>query len=110
MVVRRFPPGTNRPVGEGHDPAGEPKWNPIEHRLFSEISRNWAGCPLESFDLILNYTAATTTRTGLGVTSRLNTNDYPTGIQICDEQMEALDITRNELLPKWNYTISPRPK
>ena len=93
-----------------HYPAGcSKKWNPIEHRLFSEISRNWAGCPLESFDLILNYIAATTTRTGLVVTSRLNTNDYPTGIQISDEQMEALDITRNALLPRWSYTISPRP-
>ena len=71
------------------------KWNPIEHRLFSEISRNWSGCPLESFDLILNYIAATTTRTGLVVTSRLNRNEYPTGIQISDEQMEALNITRN---------------
>jgi hypothetical protein len=28
-----------------HYPAGASKWNPIEHRLFSEISKNWAGCP-----------------------------------------------------------------
>ena len=77
------------------------KWNPIEHRLFSEISRNWSGCPLESFDLILNYIASTTTRTGLVVTSRLNRNEYPAGIQISDEQMEALNITRNnEPIPK----------
>ena len=83
------------------------KWNPIEHRLFSEISRNWSGCPLESFDLILNYIASTTTRTGLVVTSRLNRTEYPTGIQISDEQIGALNLTPNEHIPKWNYTISP---
>jgi Rhodopirellula transposase DDE domain len=26
-----------------HYPAGASKWNPIEHRLFSFISLNWAG-------------------------------------------------------------------
>ena len=64
------------PVTVAHYPAGCSKWNPIEHRLFSEISRNWSGCPLESFDLILNYIASTTTRTGLVVTSRLNRNEW----------------------------------
>ena len=43
------------------------------------------------------------------VTSRLNINEYPTGIQISDEQMGALNITPNEHIPKWNYTISPCP-
>ena len=83
--------------------------HPIEHRPFSEISRNWSGCPLASFNLILNYIASTATRTGLVVTSRLNRNEYPTGIQISDKQMEALNITPNEHIPKWNYTISPCP-
>ena len=96
------------PVTVAHYPAGCSQWNPIEHRLFSEISRNWSGCPLESFALILNYIASTT-RTGLAVTSRLNTKPYPTGIQISDQQMAALNITRNPHLPTWNYTISPFP-
>ena len=100
---------TGSRVTVAHYPAGCSKWNPIEHRLFSEISRNWSGCPLESFDLILNYIASTTTRTGLVVTSRLNRNEYPTGIQISDEQMGAVNVTPNEHIPKWNYTISPCP-
>ena len=95
------------PVTVAHYPAGASKWNPIEHRLFSEISRNWSGCPLESFELILKYIASTTTRTGLVVTSRLNINEYPTGVQISDEQAQAINITPNEHIPKWNYTISP---
>ena len=97
------------PVTVAHYPAGCSKFNPIEHRLFSQISRNWSGCPLESFDLILNYIASTTTRTGLVVTSRLNRKQYSTGIQISDEQMGALNITPHQHIPKWNYTIAPGP-
>ena len=82
--------------------------NPIERRLFTEIRRNWSGCPLESFELILNY-IATTTRTGLVVTSRFNPKEYSTGIQIGDEQMAALNLTPDRHIPKWNYTISPCP-
>ena len=63
--------------------------------------------PLESFELILNYIATTSTRTGLRVTSQLNPQRYETGIRITDEQMAALNITANQHIPKWNYTISP---
>ena len=94
-------------VTVAHYPAGCSKYNPIEHRLFSQISRNWSGCPLESFELILNYIASTSTRTGLAVTSELNRKQYETGIQITDEQMAAINITPGEHMPKWNYTLSP---
>ncbi len=97
------------PVTVAHYPAGASTWNPIEQRLFSEIGRNWSGCPLESFERILNYIASTTTRTGLLVTSRLNTKQYPTGIEISHEQVAAINISPNEHIPKWNYTISPVP-
>ena len=93
-------------VPVAHYPAGCSKWNPIEHRLFSAISRNWSGCPLQSFELILNYIASTSTRTGLVVTSQLNTKEYETGIHVTDEQMAAINITPNTHIPKWNYTIS----
>ncbi len=96
-------------VTVAHYPAGCSKWNPIEHRLFSQISRNWSGCPLESFALLLNYIASTSTRTGLVVTSQLNRKTYQTGTCITDEQIAAINITRNEHIPKWNYTISPCP-
>ena len=94
-------------VTVAHYPAGCSKYNPIEHRLFSQISRNWSGCPLESFELILNYIASTSTRTGLAVTSELNRKQYETGIHITDEQMAAINITPGEHIPKWNYTLSP---
>lgn len=91
-----------------HYPPGASKWNPIEHRLFSEISKTWAGCPLRSFDLILDYLRQTTTVTGLTVQAHRVTADYPTGVKVSDEVMDALNIQPHDVCPQWNYTIHPR--
>lgn len=90
-----------------HYPPGTSKWNPIEHRLFSELSKNWAGRPLDSLETILNYARTTTTRTGLQVRAHLVRQHYLKGRKITDAQMKALAIVKDEQLPKWNYTISP---
>ena len=92
-------------VTVAHYPSGASKWNPIEHRLFSEISKNWAGRPLETWDTILNCIKTTTTKTGLRVQSSLVEKTYNTGIKISDKQMAALRIRHDAALPKWNYTI-----
>lgn len=91
-----------------HYPPGASKWNPIEHRLFSEISKTWAGCPLRSFDLVLDYIAQTKTQTGLTVQSHLVAALYQTGVKISDEIMQTLNIQTHEVCPQWNYTIRPR--
>ncbi len=94
-----------------HLPPGTSKWNKIEHRLFSQITRNWAGGPLTSHETILNLIGATTTTTGLAVTAQLDDGTYPTGIKITDRQMNALPITRDDWHGEWNYTLSAtRPK
>lgn len=90
-----------------HLPPGTSKWNKIEHRLFSQITRNWAGQPLTSHETILNLIGATTTTTGLSVTAELDPGTYPTGIKITDQQMKALPITRDQWHPEWNYTLHP---
>jgi hypothetical protein len=90
-----------------HYPTGASKWNPIEHRLFSEISKNWAGEPLDSYQKILNFIRSTRTQTGLSVTAQLDRRHYPTGIEPTPEQIESLQLRPHEVLPKWNYTISP---
>jgi len=94
-------------VTVAHYPAGCSKYNPIEHRLFSEISKNWAGQPLESYELILQYIASTSTRTGLSVSAHLSDSEYQTGIKISDRQMRRLNIVTGSDLPNWNYTIKP---
>jgi hypothetical protein len=91
-----------------HYPPGTSKWNPIEHRLFAQISRNWAGEPLTSFELLLNYIRTTTTETGLRVTARLRPGNYPTGIKISADDMKRLALKPHAVCPQWNYTIRPR--
>jgi len=91
-----------------HYPTGASKWNPIEHRLFSEISKTWAGCPLRSFDDVLFYARDTQTQTGLAVQTHLVTQMYEKGVKVLDGEMDAINIQPHEVCPKWNYTIYPR--
>ena len=95
------------PVTVCHYPTGASKWNPIEHRLFSEISKHWAGIPLENYPLILQLIAETTTLTGLIVDSRLVTKNYDTGVKVSDDQMQQLRLRQHRVLPQWNYTLLP---
>ena len=83
------------------------KWNPIEHRLFSEISKNWAGEPLDSYEKILKFIRTTKTDTGLRVTAFLDTTHYQTGRKPDTEQLRQLRLRPHDTLPKWNYTIAP---
>lgn len=91
-----------------HYPTGTSKWNPIEHRLFSEISKNWAGCPLRSFDEVIHYIADTKTATGLTVQAHLVTTTYEKGVKVSDQEMDQLAIQPHDVCPNWNYTIYPR--
>jgi len=90
-----------------HLPPGTSKWNKIEHRLFSQISRNWAGRPLSSHQTILNLIGATTTTTGLTVTAELDPGTYPTGVKITDREMKDIPLTRDDWHGEWNYTLHP---
>ena len=90
-----------------HYPPGSSKWNPADHRLFSEISKNWAGRPLDSYQTILNYISTTATSTGLAVTAYLHPIDYPKGIRISDEEMQALSLQPHDIQPERNYSILP---
>ncbi len=91
-----------------HYPTGTSKWNPIEHRVFSEISKTWAGCPLRTFDVMLGYLNDTKTQTGLSVQAHWVTQTYKTGVKVPDAEMEALNIEPHAVCPQWSYTISPR--
>ena len=95
------------PIEVSHFPPGTSKWNKIEHRLFSQISRNWKGQPLISFEVIVELIASTTTNTGLIVKSALDQNEYPTGIKVTDEELRGVNLVPNEFCGQWNYTIYP---
>jgi len=91
----------------GHYPPGASKWNPIEHRLFSEITKNWQGRPLDSYETCLNYIRTTRTSTGLKVRAHLDTRHYEKGLKVSDEEMDLLRLKRHPALPQWNYTLRP---
>lgn len=91
-----------------HYPTGASKWNPIEHRLFNEISKTWAGCPLFTFDDVLHYIRDTKTITGLAVQAHLVTKTYQTGVKAPDQEMDILNLQFHDVCPQWNYTIYPR--
>jgi len=91
-----------------HYPPGASKWNPIEHRLFSEISKNWAGKPLDSYETLLKYIRTTKTKTGLTVKATLIERAYETGLEPEAADVEAIHLRRHNSLPAWNYTVAPR--
>jgi len=93
-----------------HYPTGASKWNPIEHRLFSEISKTWAGCPLRSFEAAVEYIRDTRTETGLTVQAHLVTDAYATGVRVSADMMASLNLEPHTVCPQWNYTIRPRPR
>jgi hypothetical protein len=91
-----------------HYPSGASKWNPVEHRMFSLISRNWAGQPLWSYETALKHIRATTSTTGFRCTARLDRHAYELGLKATPEELAAVRLRRHRKFPTWNYTISPR--
>ena len=94
-------------VSVSHYPPGASKWNPIEHRMFSFISRNWEAQSLQDYNTALNFIRGTRTQSGLRICARLNRKDYPKGISIPDQQMQQINLRHHTSRPKWNYSIYP---
>ena len=95
------------PIEVSHFPPGTSKWNKIEHRLFSQISKNWRGRPLETLEIIVNLISSTTTAKGLKVKCSLDTKEYHTGIKVSDAELGDVNICCNDFRGDWNYTIIP---
>jgi hypothetical protein len=91
-----------------HYPTACSKWNPVEHRLFSFISINWAGKPLRTLDTMLGYINGTTTATGLKVKAFLQDSLYQRGERVTREDIDHLNLRPHAVIPKWNYTLCPR--
>jgi transposase len=104
-----FAADTGLAVTVCHLPPGTSKWNKIEHRLFSAITMNWRGRPLESHQVVVDLIGATTTRTGLTVHAELDPARYPKGVKVTDRQMAALPLNRHDFHGDWNYTLTPNP-
>lgn len=90
-----------------HYPPGASQWNWIEHRMFRLSSGNWAGEPLESYEVMLKFIRRTRSATGFHCQARLDTTEYPTRVPLTKEQKTRVRLKRRSILPKWNYTIWP---
>jgi len=108
QVQQKLCDGFGLTVAVCHYPPGCSKWNPVEHRLFSQISTNWAGRPLRSLDIMLGYIRGTTTQTGLRVSAELDEAVYRKPQKVTAEEMDSLDLIRHDTFPAWNYTLRPR--
>ena len=93
-----------------HYPRGASKWNPVEHRLFSHISRNWAGVPLRTPGLLLALMRGTRTAAGLKVTAEWLDHNYRRGVTVSDAEIAELNIEYHNTCPQWNYTVKPRTR
>ncbi len=91
-----------------HYPPATSKWNKVEHRLFSFISINWRAKPLTSLEVVLELLSHTKTKEGLAVTALKDSNTYPTGIKVTDEEFAALNLSRDSFHGEWNYAIQPQ--
>lgn len=105
--IQKFSNKTGLSIRVRHFPPGTSKWNKIEHRLFSFISKNWRGKPLLTHAVIINLITATKTEKGLKVGCVLDKNKYPTGIRISDEEYAKINIYPEKFHGDWNYIIKP---
>jgi hypothetical protein len=106
--LQRLADDTGLAIRVCHFPPGTSKWNKIEHRLFSFISRNWRAKPLVSLEVSVNLIAATSNRSGLEVYARLDPRTYPDKVRVSDAELAAVNLHRAAFHPDWNYTIRPR--
>lgn len=105
--LQAFATETGLAISVCHFPPGTSKWNKIEHRLFSYITKNWRAKPLESLEVVVNLIAATTTEKGLQVKAKADETRYEKGIKVLDEELEKINLTRSAFRGDWNYTIDP---
>ncbi len=108
MQLQQFATQSGLSITVCHLPPATSTWNKIEHRLFSYISINWRGKPLTSFETVIELISHTTTKQGLTVTAVKDSNRYPTGIKVSDEDLATLNIKREPFRGDWNYTIQPQ--
>lgn len=105
--LQQFANETGLKIFVCHFPPGTSKWNKIEHNLFCYISKNWAGKPLVSYEVVLGFIGGTTTEAGLKVRAALDTGTYHLRKKPTKEQMKHVQLRRHSCHPEWNYTIEP---
>jgi hypothetical protein len=72
------------------------------------MSVNWRAKPLTTLEVVIDLISQTTTKNGLTVIAQADTNTYEKGLKVSDEELEQLNIERQDFHGEWNYTIRPQ--
>lgn len=107
VSLQRLADATGLEIFVSHFPPGTSKWNKIEHRMFSQITKNWRGRPLVSLEVIISLIAAVETSTGLTIQCQCTDKKYETGIKVPDSELEKVRLTRDLFHGEWNYCVMP---
>ncbi len=108
IELQKFSNETGLAIHISHFPPGTSKWNKIEHRMFSFISQNWRGRPLQDRATVVNLIANTTTKEGLVIKAMLDERIYEKGIQVSDEELQSVNLKKDRFHGEWNYEIYPK--
>jgi Rhodopirellula transposase DDE domain len=109
VELQKFATETGLAITVVHFPPGTSKWNKVEHRLFSHITMNWRGRPLEDYETVVRLIGSTKTSTGLHVKARLDRRTYALGEEVPDSVVDKLNIKRSDFHGEWNYRLCPQP-
>jgi len=105
--LQKFSNEVGKSIRVLHFPPGTSKWNKIEHRLFSFISKNWRGIPLVSAAVVVALIGATKTEKGLAVRCVLDEAEYEKGLEVSAEEFDSISIVKDDFHGEWNYVIHP---
>src|SRR5207247_10796183 len=105
--VRQSRDGSGVSVLVGHSQPGTGQRNKSEDKMCCHIPENWRGRPLISRETVVELIGHTTTSQGLQIQAELDTNHYPTGIQVSEAALAAVRLEPASFHGDWNYTIRP---
>lgn len=105
--LQQFADHTGLEVHVSHFPSGTSKWNKIEHKLFCYITKNWQGKPLIDIETVVSLISSTTTKKGLKVICKVDTNRYELQRKVSEEEMNSINMQECDKYGWWNYIIRP---
>ncbi|MCP4300828.1 MAG: ISAzo13 family transposase, partial [Gammaproteobacteria bacterium] len=106
--LERLSDSIGLPIRVAHYPPYCSKYNPIERRFFPHLGRACSGMLFDTLETVVNLMRRAATATGLRTTVNVIRRCYETGRNATDEMKQQLRIVYDELLPKWNYTATPK--
>ena len=88
-----------------HYPTYRSKYNPIERRFFSQVTRACEEVMFDCLVAVVRLMRRTATQTGLSTTVHVIKQLYQTKRKATEAFRQALPIRFESILPRWNDTV-----